>query len=67
MNRHDRELLDRQMSRFQLPPRRDGALILAMVGVFIAGLTAEACCLRLETLHQRQPRPTMAGQPWLSC
>jgi hypothetical protein len=40
MNRHDRELLDRQMSRFQLPPRRDGALILAMVGVFIAGLTA---------------------------
>jgi hypothetical protein len=40
MNRHDRELLDRQMSRCQLPPRRDGALILAMVGVFIAGLTA---------------------------
>ena len=40
INCHDRELLDRQMSRFQLPPRRDGALILAMVGVFIAGLTA---------------------------
>ena len=28
------------MSRFQLSPRRDGVLILAMVGVFIAGLTA---------------------------
>jgi hypothetical protein len=28
------------MGRFQLPPRRDGVLILAMVGVFIAGLTA---------------------------
>jgi hypothetical protein len=40
MNLHDRELLDRQMSRFQLPPRRDGVLILSMVGVFIAGLTA---------------------------
>ena len=40
MNCHDRELLDRQMSRFQLSPRRDGVLILAMVGVFIAGLTA---------------------------
>ena len=40
MNRHDRELLDRQMSRFQLSPRRDGVLILAMVGVFIAGLTS---------------------------
>jgi hypothetical protein len=40
MNCHDREFLDRQMSRFQLSPRRDGVLILAMVGVFIAGLTS---------------------------
>jgi hypothetical protein len=40
MNRRDRELLDRQMSRIQIPPRRDGVLILAMVGVFIAGLTS---------------------------
>src|SRR6266568_3962467 len=40
MNRRDRELLDRQMSRIQIPPRRDGVSILAMVGVFIAGLTA---------------------------
>ena len=39
MNRRDRELLDRQMSRIQLPVRRDGVLILAMAGVFIAGLT----------------------------
>ena len=39
MNRHD-QLLDRQMSRFQLPPRRDGVLILAMAAVFIAGPTA---------------------------
>ena len=28
------------MSRSPLPPRRDGVLILAMVGVLIAGLTA---------------------------
>jgi len=40
MNRRDRELLDRQMSRFQPPPRRDGVLILAMARIFIAGLTA---------------------------
>jgi hypothetical protein len=40
MNRHDRELLDRQMSRLQHAPRRDGMLILVMTGVFIAGLTA---------------------------
>ena len=40
INRRDRELLDRQMSRIQSQPRRDGVLILGMVGVFIAGLTA---------------------------
>jgi hypothetical protein len=40
MDRRDRKLLNRQMSRFQPAPRRDGVLILAMVGVFIAGLTA---------------------------
>jgi hypothetical protein len=39
MNRHDRDLLERQMSHVQPPPHRDGILILAMVGVFIAGLT----------------------------
>ncbi len=38
MNSRDRELLDRQMSRIQIPPRRGGEWILAMV--FIAGLTA---------------------------
>jgi hypothetical protein len=40
MNRRDRELLDRQMKHIQSQPRRDGVLILGMVGVFIAGLTA---------------------------
>ena len=40
MNGRNRELLDRQMSRIQSQPRRDGALILGMVGVFMAGLTA---------------------------
>ena len=39
MNRHDRELLERQMSHAQPAAHRNGILILAMVGVFIAGLT----------------------------
>ena len=38
MNRRDRELLDRRMSRIQSQLRRDGVLILGMVGVFI-------CCV----------------------
>jgi hypothetical protein len=40
MDSRDRELLNRQMSRFQPSPRRDGVLIVAMVGVFLAGLIA---------------------------
>ncbi len=40
MNRRDRELLDRQMSRFQPGARRDGILIHAMVSVFLGGLNA---------------------------
>ena len=39
MNRRDGELLDSQMSRIQSQPPRC-VLILGMVGVFIAGLTA---------------------------
>ena len=54
MDRRDRQLLNRQMSHFQHNPRRDGALILALAGVFIAGLTAGGCCSRLETIHRRE-------------
>ena len=32
--------LDTQMKRFQPPSRRDGLMILAIVGVFLAGMTA---------------------------
>jgi hypothetical protein len=55
MNRRDRELLDRQMSRIQSQPRRDGVLILGMVGVFIAGLTAGSL---LFTLGSNPSTPT---------
>jgi hypothetical protein len=40
MNRHDRELLNKQMSHLQPAPRRDGVLMLVIASVFIAGLTA---------------------------
>ena len=42
MNRGDRELLSRQMTRFQPATRREGVLIMAMVGVFLAGVGAGA-------------------------
>jgi hypothetical protein len=55
MNRRDRELLDRQMSRIQSQQRRDSVLILGMVGVFIAGLTAGSL---LFTFGSNPPTPT---------
>jgi hypothetical protein len=40
MNRRDRILLGQQMKHFQPSPRRDGVMVLILVGVFVAGLTA---------------------------
>jgi hypothetical protein len=40
MNRRDQELLDRQMSRFQQPPRANGVIIVVLVAAFLAGMTA---------------------------
>jgi len=40
MNRRDQELLDRQMRRFQPPPRRDGLTLVVLVFAFLAGMTA---------------------------
>jgi hypothetical protein len=40
MNRRDQDLLDRQMSRFQPPPRRDGMIIAVLVAAFLVGMTA---------------------------
>ena len=38
MTRRDQELLDRQLRHLQIPERRDGALMLLMAGLFLAGL-----------------------------
>ncbi len=42
MNRRDEELLDKQMRRFSPAPRRDGTMMLALVAVFLAGMTVGA-------------------------
>jgi len=38
MTRRDQELLDRQLRHLQTPQRGNGALILAMTALFLAGL-----------------------------
>jgi hypothetical protein len=40
MNRRDRVLLGKQMKHFQPSPRRDGVMVLILLGLFVAGLTA---------------------------
>jgi hypothetical protein len=39
MDRHDQELLDRQLRRFHPAPRNDGVMVLAIAAVFFAGMT----------------------------
>jgi hypothetical protein len=40
MNRRDQELLDKQLSSLHLTPRHDGVMILAILAVFLVGMTA---------------------------
>ena len=40
MNRRDRELLDRQMRRFQPSPHPVGVMVLILAGVFLIGMIA---------------------------
>jgi hypothetical protein len=37
MDRHDRELLDKQMRRLS-PPRNDGAIAVMLAGMFLVGI-----------------------------
>jgi hypothetical protein len=39
MNRRDRELLDKQLRSIYVAPRSGGVLMLAVLGVFFAGIT----------------------------
>jgi hypothetical protein len=39
MNRRDQELLDKQLSSLHLAPRHDGVMILAILAVFLVGMT----------------------------
>jgi hypothetical protein len=58
MDRRDRQLLNKQMKRFQPSPRRDGLMILALVGVFICGLTAGGLVFSFAS---QTPTPTTAS------
>jgi hypothetical protein len=40
MNRHDRELLDRQMRRFQPSQHSVGLMMLILAGTFLVGMIA---------------------------
>jgi hypothetical protein len=39
MNRHDQELLDKQLRALPVAPRNDGVMILTLIAVFLSGMT----------------------------
>jgi hypothetical protein len=39
MNRHDQELLDKQLRALPFAPRNDGVMILALLAMFLSGMT----------------------------
>ena len=51
MDRRDQELLNKQLKRFQPAPRRDGLMMLAVIGVFLAGMTVGGSLFA----HRRPP------------
>ena len=50
MNRHDQELLDKQMRRLG-PPRQDGAIAVMLTAMFLIGITVGG----LLSTHQSEP------------
>ena len=54
MDRAGQELLDKQFQRFLPPPRRDGLMVLAVVGVFLAGLTVGGSLFAYRTSPEIQ-------------
>jgi hypothetical protein len=44
----------KQLKRFELSPRRDGPLMLAIVGVFLAGMTAGGFIFAYESQPSMQ-------------
>ena len=50
MNRHDQELLDKQMRRLT-PPRNDGSIVVMVAAMFLIGMTVGS----LLSVHQSEP------------
>ena len=54
MNRHDQELLDKQMRRLT-PPRNEGAIAVMLAAMFLIGITVGG----LLSTHQSEPTQTV--------
>jgi hypothetical protein len=48
MNRRDRELLDRQMRRFQQSPHPVGLMMIILAGAFLVGMIAGSITFRSQ-------------------
>jgi hypothetical protein len=50
MDRHDQELLDKQM-RMLTPPRNDGVIVVLLAAMFLVGITLGS----ILSAHQSEP------------
>jgi hypothetical protein len=53
MDQQDQALLDKQLRNLQVPPRRDGVVIAAIVAVFLGGIIIGGALAR-----PREPAPS---------
>jgi hypothetical protein len=59
MDRHDQELLDKQLRAIYRPPRQDGVIILAILGIFLGGMFAGSL-LTADTVSTAVNGPALA-------
>jgi hypothetical protein len=57
MNRHDQELLDKQLRALPVAPRNDGVMILVLLVVFLSGMTVGGFLYAFT----EQPGPTRSA------
>ncbi len=60
MDQHDRELLDKQLRTVYRPPLQSGPLALAIVAIFLAGLTVGTVLTRASQPQIAANGPAMA-------
>lgn len=61
MDQQDQALLDKQLRNLQVPPRRDGVVIAAIVAVFLGGIVIGGALARMRETAPSAVNPQIAA------